>query len=170
MFTSRTHVAFLRGLPAGIRHIFRRARGIRSYEIRYLLTSWLNELGPLADVACLSGSRDQPEISGNPPMIRLLFIIQMANPGDMRCVAFFPRPVDRLLLGLVGRERTVRVILNDIADDWTSFGLSLGPGLHEHIAISVYLPFCTRTPIVSPVRHGTNACWVFRGRRSPRRR
>jgi hypothetical protein len=59
-------------------------------------------------------------------MVRLLLIVEMANPGYVRRVAILLGPFNRLMLSLEGAKRMIRVVFNDIIVNVASFGSALG--------------------------------------------
>ena len=68
-------------------------------------------------------------ISNLAPVIRVLLVVQMTDPGDMRRVTVFPRPFDRLELRVARGQRMIRMVLDDIVRNQTSFRPALGASL-----------------------------------------
>jgi hypothetical protein len=73
-------------------------------------------------------------------MIGFLFIVEMANPGDMRRMAVTLRPFDCLVLRFEGSECVVGVIFDYIVVNAGTYGMALWSSLnvndrHGHISL-----------------------------------
>jgi len=61
---------------------------------------------------------------------QFFLIVEMANAGDMRCVAVLLRPVDGVSLGFERLEYVVGVIFDYIIVNVATFGAALRSGLN----------------------------------------
>jgi hypothetical protein len=71
--------------------------------------------------------------SGRAPVIRLLFVVQMPDPGDERAVPVLFSPIDGLMLGPACVQDVVGVVLDDIIVDGIALRPPLWPGLNVNI-------------------------------------
>ncbi len=73
-------------------------------------------------------------------MIGLVLVAQMPDPRDVCGVSVLLGPIDRLFLGLKGRQNMVGVIFDNVILDRAAFRLALRARLDEYDG-HILLPF-----------------------------
>jgi hypothetical protein len=77
---------------------------------------------------------------GRPPVIRLLFIIQVPDASDKRGVALTFRPIDRFFLRFESAEHVVGMVFDDIIVDGVPMRATLGARFNvnvRHVLLSL---------------------------------
>jgi hypothetical protein len=78
-------------------------------------------------------------VLNRPPVISFLLIVEMANAGDVWCMAVLLRPVDCFSLCFERRECVFGVVFDHIIVDVGTVGAALGSGLNINYRHALFL-------------------------------